>query len=261
MDDLQGRLANRVQLTTDGHHAYLDAVAGAFGNGGVDYAMLVKMYGESPESAKGRYSPGECIGCRKEWISGPDKTRVSTHNLTMRMSMRRFTGLTNAFSKKIDNHCYALALYFVWHNFCRINKAVRMSPAMAAGLTDSLKDMTDIANMVEAAAPKPGPRGPYGTAAERSERDRLAALAKIEATEIAGIKAIIRDVWTLPTDLLPEELTAFAKELRDRIRAGEGREALYLRAGLVQVHDMHMPLTPVHRALVDWVCALLADER
>src|SRR5262249_16110894 len=150
---------------------------------------------------------------------------VERHNLTMRMSMRRFTRLTNAFSKKIDNHCHALALYFVWYNFCRINKAVRMSPAMAAGLTDTLLDMTDIANMVESARPKPGPRGPYGTAAERSERSRLAEVARIEATEIVGIKEIIRDVWTLPTDLLPEELTAFAKELRDRVRAGESKEA------------------------------------
>ncbi len=263
MDDLQGRLANRVQLTTDGLHAYLDAVEGAFA-GSVDYAMLVKMYGESPESAKGRYSPAECIGARKEWITGnPDKAHVSTsyverHNLTMRMSMRRFTRLTNAFSKKIDNHCHALALYFVWYNFCRINKAVRMSPAMAVGLTDTLMDMTDIANMVEAAAPKPQ-RGPYGTAAERSERNRLADEARIEATEIAGIKAIIRDVWTLPADLLPEELTAFAKELRDRIRAGEAKEALYLRASLVQVHDMEIPLSPAHRALVDRACALIGQ--
>jgi IS1 family transposase len=264
MDDLQGRLASRVQLTTDGLHAYLDAVAGAFGEG-VDYAMLVKMYGESPESAKGRYSPAECIGCRKEWISGnPDKAHVSTsyverHNLTMRMSMRRFTRLTNAFSKKIDNHCHALALYFVWYNFCRINKAVRMSPAMAAGLTDTLMDMTDIANMVEAAAPKPQ-RGPYGTSEQRAERDRLAEAARIEAADIIGIKTIIRDVWALPADLLPEELMAFAKELRDRIAAGEAKEALYLRASLVQVHDMGIPLSPAHRTLVDRVYALLGRE-
>ena len=263
MDDLQARLANRIQLTTDGHAAYLNAVEGAFA-GSVDYAMLVKLYGESPESAKGRHSPAECVGCRKQWVSGnPDKAHVSTsyverHNLTMRMSMRRFTRLTNAFSKKIDTHCHALALYFVWYNFCRINKAVRMSPAMAAGLTDRLMDMTDIANMVEA-TPKPQ-RGPYGTKAERAERDRLAEAAQIEATELAGIKAIIRDAWTLPADLHPEELTAFAKELRERIRAGEAKEALYNRARLLQVHDMRMEYTAAHRALVDRVYALLGEK-
>lgn len=93
---------------------------------------------------------------------------MERHNLTMRMSMRRFRRLTNAFSKKIDDYCHALALYFVWYNFCRINKAVRMSPAMTAGLTDNLMDMTDIANMVEAAAPESGPRGLNGTKAERA---------------------------------------------------------------------------------------------
>lgn len=166
MDDLQARLANRVQLTTDGHRPYLEAVPHAF-QGEVDYAMLVKLYGDSPEAAKGRYSPAECIGARKQAISGdPDPKHISTsyterHNLTMRMSMRRFTRLTNAFSKKIDNHCHALALYFVHYNFCRIHKALRVSPAMAAGLTDKLMNMADIAALVEAAAPKPRPRGPY----------------------------------------------------------------------------------------------------
>jgi IS1 family transposase len=166
MDDLRSRLANRVQLTTDGHRAYLEAVEGAFG-GDVDYAQLVKLYGASPESMKGRYSPPECTGIRKIPIEGnPDPKHISTSyvergNLTMRMSMRRFTRLTNAHSKKVENHCHALALYFVWYNFARINSAVRMSPAMAAGITDTLLSMADIAEMVEASLPKPGPRGHY----------------------------------------------------------------------------------------------------
>lgn len=166
IDDLRQRLANRVQLTTDGHKAYLEAVEGAFG-ADVDYAMLVKLYGAAPESAKGRYSPAECIGARKERIEGsPDPAHVSTsyverHNLTMRMSMRRFTRLTNAFSKKIENHTHMLSLYFLHYNFCRVHKAHRMSPAMAAGVTDTLRDMEWIVSLIDARAPKPGPRGPY----------------------------------------------------------------------------------------------------
>ncbi|HEX9647972.1 MAG TPA: IS1 family transposase, partial [Alphaproteobacteria bacterium] len=133
----------------------------------VDYAQLVKIYGTAPEAARGRYSPAVCIGARKENIEGnPDPARVSTshverQNLTMRMQMRRFTRLTNAFSKKIENHCHALALYFVWYNFCRQHKAHRLSPAMAAGLADTLHDMEWIVGLVDARAPKPGPRGPY----------------------------------------------------------------------------------------------------
>jgi IS1 family transposase len=155
MDDLRARLANRVQLTTDGHKSYLEAVEGAFG-ADVDYAQLVKLYGEAPESAKGRYSPAECTGIVKSRIEGnPDPKHVSTSyversNLTMRMSMRRFTRLTNAHSKKIENHCHALAIYFVWYNWARINSAVRMSPAMAAGITDKLLDWTDLVKMIDA---------------------------------------------------------------------------------------------------------------
>ena len=139
MDDLRGRLANRVQLTTDGHRAYLEAVEGAFG-GDVDYAQLVKIYGKAEEEAERRYSPPVCIGTRKAVVVGsPDLAEASTslverHNLTMRMSMRRFTRLTNAFSKKLENHCHALALYFVWYNWVRPHKSLGMTPAMAAGL-------------------------------------------------------------------------------------------------------------------------------
>ena len=165
-DDLAGRLANRVQVTCDGHRAYLEAIEGAFG-GDIDYAMLMKMYGATSESAKGRYSPAECIGARKERIEGnPDMKHVSTsyverQNLTMRMSIRRFTRLTNAFSKKLENHNLSVALHYMHCNFCRIHKTLRVTPAMAAGVTDRLWDMNDLADMVEAAAPKPGPRGSY----------------------------------------------------------------------------------------------------
>lgn len=161
MDDLADRLASRVQLTTDGHAVYLDAVAGAFND--IDYAMLVKLYGE--EAGKGperKYSPGECIGARKEPKAGnPDPRHISTshverHNLTMRMSMKRFARLGNAFSKKIDNHIHALSLYFVFYNFTRTHKAHRMSPAMAAGVTDKLWSMDDIVGLIDARAPKPG---------------------------------------------------------------------------------------------------------
>lgn len=166
MDDLLSRLANRVQLATDGHKAYLEAVEGAFG-GDVDYAMLVKIYGAAPESAKGRYSPAECVGARKQTVEGnPDPAKVSTshverHNLKMRMSLRRFTRLTNAFSKKVENHIHALSLYFVWYNFCRTHKAHKLSPAMAAGVMDTLRDMEWIVGLIEERASKPGPRGPY----------------------------------------------------------------------------------------------------
>jgi hypothetical protein len=166
MDDLRDRLANRVQLTSDGHKAYLEAVEGAFG-ADVDYAMLVKLYGETAEGQK-RYSPAECIGCRKTRIEGsPDPAHVSTsyaerQNLTMRMQMRRFTRLTNAFSKKFENHMHMVALYTVWYNYVKQHKSLKgLSPAMAAGISPTLGSMTDLAEMIDASLPKPGPRGPY----------------------------------------------------------------------------------------------------
>ena len=168
MDDLRGRLANRVQLTSDGHKAYLEAVEGAFG-GDVDYAQLVKLYGsEGGVSSDKRYSPAECTGIRKRRVEGnPDLAHVSTsyverNNLTMRMSMRRFTRLTNAFSKKIENHTHSVALHFMYYNFCRQYKSLDgISPAMAAGVTDRLWDIEDIVRLIDEAAPKPGPRSPY----------------------------------------------------------------------------------------------------
>lgn len=165
MDDLRSRLANRVQLSTDGHKAYLEAVEGAFG-GDVDYAMIQKIYGTAPDSAKGRYSPAECIGIKKERIEGsPDPAHVSTsfaerQNLTMRMSMRRFTRLTNGFSKKFDNHAHMVAIYAVHYNWLRIHKSLRVTPAMAAGLTDKLMIWADISAMMDAEA-QPKKRGPY----------------------------------------------------------------------------------------------------
>ncbi|MFM7403373.1 MAG: IS1 family transposase [Erythrobacter sp.] len=165
MDDLASRLAHRVQLTSDGHKAYLEAVEGAFGCD-VDYAQLVKMYGPTI-TAPGRYSPAECTGIRKHTVEGrPDADHVSTsyverQNLTMRMHMRRFTRLTNAFSKKVENHAHAVALHMMYYNFVRIHKTLRVSPAMAAGVSDRLWDIADIALLVEAAEAKPGKRGPY----------------------------------------------------------------------------------------------------
>ncbi len=163
MDDLQARIANRVQLTTDGHKAYLGTVEGAFG-GDIDYAMLIKLYGPTT-AAPGRYSPADCIGAVKTPVEGkPDEKHVSTSyveraNLIMRMSMRRFTRLTNAFSKKLDNHMHALALYFAFYNFTRIHKTLKVTPAMAAGITDRLWSMEDIANLID--RPAPSKRGPY----------------------------------------------------------------------------------------------------
>lgn len=148
MDDLRGRLANRVQLTTDGHKAYLNAVEEAFG-ADIDYAMLVKLYGESAESQR-RYSPADCIGARKIRVAGkPDIEKVSTSyversNLTIRMQNRRLTRLTNGFSKKVVNHEHYLAIYFCYYNFVRIHQTIKMTPAMAAGVSTRLWEIGDL---------------------------------------------------------------------------------------------------------------------
>jgi IS1 family transposase len=180
MEDLKERLSNRVQITADGHRAYVEAIEGAFGDD-VDFAQLVKLYGPTP-SPPGRYSPAQCTGTRKRVRTGnPDMAHVSTSyversNLSIRMGNRRFTRLTNAFSKKIDNHVHALALFFMHYNFVRQHKSLnKLSPAMAAGIADTLWTMEDIAEKIEARRPQPklgarGPRGPY--------KPRAAKLAK-----------------------------------------------------------------------------------
>lgn len=163
MMDVSERLANRVQLTTDGHRAYLEAVEAAFGSG-VDYAMLQKIYGV-PDDDERRYSPPVCIGCKVQRIEGnPGPKHISTsyierQNLTLRMSMRRFTRLTNAFSKKLEYHAAAIALHFVFYNFVRIHQTLRVTPAMEAGIASSPWTVRDIAALVP--EPKAGVRGPY----------------------------------------------------------------------------------------------------
>lgn len=154
MQDLATRLIQRAQITTDGHTMYLSAVEDAFG-AHVDYAMLQKIYGSDPEPQK-RYSPAKCIGIQKETVMGnPDPKHISTsyverQNLTMRMSMRRFTRLTNAFSKKVENLAHAVALHFMYYNFCRVHRSLRVTPAMAAGVTERLWGIEDIVELLEA---------------------------------------------------------------------------------------------------------------
>jgi len=158
MTDVAERLASRVQITTDGHKAYLHAVGGAFDKN-VDYAMLVKLYGTATGSVnERRYSPGECCGTIKGTVCGnPDDRHVSTSyversNLTMRMGMRRFTRLTNGFSKKVENHTHAVALHFMHYNFGRIHKTLRVTPAMEAGISDhvwSLEEIVGLADRLE----------------------------------------------------------------------------------------------------------------
>ena len=166
MQDVASRLRYVVQLTTDGHKAYLNAVENAF-HGDVDYAQLVKLYGDAPKGAQTRYSPAVCTGAKKERVNGkPEMEKVSTsyverQNLTMRMSMRRFTRLTNGFSKKIDNHIHMLSLYFVHYNFCRIHKTLKVTPAMEAGVSDSVKEVDFILDMIDARQPAPKKRGAY----------------------------------------------------------------------------------------------------
>ena len=166
MEDLKPRLATRVQLSTDGHKPYLTAVESAFGDQ-IDYAQLVKIYGAPSDNPEIRYSPTPFIRSKKTLVTGnPDESLVSTShversNLSFRMHMRRYTRLTNAHSKKLENHCHMVALYTVWYNFVRINSAVRMAPAMAAGISPRLWDMADIVKLVDEAAPVPAKRGPY----------------------------------------------------------------------------------------------------
>lgn len=156
MQDVAMRLANKVQLTTDGHKAYLEAVFGAFDTD-IDFAQLVKLYGapDGTTQTERKYSPNECTGARKEVITGnPDVKHISTsyverQNLTMRMHMRRFTRLTNAFSKKIDNHCFAIALHFVYYNWVKQHKTLRITPAMAAGLTKRFMSIEDIVRLTD----------------------------------------------------------------------------------------------------------------
>ena len=152
-DDLRSRVDSRVQLTTDGYKVYLKAVEESFG-GDVDYAQLVKMFGNAPGSTAGRYSPAECTGIKKVRITGnPEYNKVSTsyverQNLTMRMHMRRFTRLTNGFGKKLENQLHAVSLHFMYYNFAKIHKTLRVTPAMQAGLSDHVWSVQEIARLV-----------------------------------------------------------------------------------------------------------------
>lgn len=154
MRDLSSRIVNRIQLTTDGHRIYANAVEDAFGSE-IDYAMLVKIYGASNDNPESRYSPATCIGCRTGILSGnPDPKHISTsfverQNLTMRMGMRRFTRLTNGFSKKVENHGHAVAIHFMHYNFCRIHKTLRVTPAMEAGIADHPWTLEELVALLE----------------------------------------------------------------------------------------------------------------
>lgn len=152
--DLADRLKHRVQITTDGHKAYLQAIEEAFGND-TDYAMLEKIYTAPPQEGATRYSPAECCGTRTHRVTGnPDPDHISTsfaerQNLTMRMSIRRFTRLTNAFSKKIENHVYAISIYFMHYNFCRVHQSLRVTPAMQAGIADHVWSLEELAGLLD----------------------------------------------------------------------------------------------------------------
>lgn len=163
---LPALLINRIQLTTDGHRAYIEAVEDVFG-ADVDFAQLIKLYGNAGQTKEDqrRYSPAECTGTEKRRITGnPNIKDVSTsyverQNLTMRMHMRRFTRLTNSFSKKLENHMHAISLYFMFYNFCKVHKSLRVTPAMEAGLTDHVWSMDEIVGIIPEDEPKK--RGPY----------------------------------------------------------------------------------------------------
>lgn len=190
MEDLAGRLRHRVQLTTDGFKPYLSAVHGAFGRG-IDYAQLVKIYGGDPNvnrKASTRYSPAVCLGASATMVSGdPDPAHVSTshverQNLTMRMSIRRFTRLTNAFSKKLENHTAAVSLHFAHYNFCRVHQSLNgQTPAMAAGVTDHVWTLDELIALLEAAERVPVKRGSYRKTRERNAQ----AVAEVKPAEIS----------------------------------------------------------------------------
>jgi len=173
--DLSSRIANRIQITSDGHRAYLEAVEAGFG-ADVDYAQLIKLYGEIPEAQR-RYSPAQIQGTKTFCCSGnPDPEYISTsyverQNLTMRMSMRRFTRLTNGFSKKAENHAHMVSLHFMHYNFCRIHKTLRITPAMAAGVTERLWSVGDIVDLLDDAEGAPKKRGPYKPRQPKSEAE------------------------------------------------------------------------------------------
>jgi IS1 family transposase len=166
MQDLASRVADRIQLTTDGFGVYVKAIEKAFG-GEVDHAMLTKIYANVPAKGETRYSPLECVGTKTEISCGkPDETKINTSyveraNLTIRMGNRRFTRLTNAHSKKYANHLYALAIFFMHYNFCRIHKSLRVTPAMEAGIADHVWSVEEIIERMDAMQPEPAPRGPY----------------------------------------------------------------------------------------------------
>ncbi|MCB1737377.1 MAG: DDE-type integrase/transposase/recombinase, partial [Gammaproteobacteria bacterium] len=165
ISDLASRLSNRIQLTTDGHKAYVEAVEDAFG-ADIDYAMLIKLYGNAAgREDERRYSPAGFAGTEIRVMTGdPDMEHISTsyverQNLTMRMNIRRFTRLTNAFSKKLENHMHAISLHFMNYNFCRIHKTLRVTPAMEAGIADHVWTMEEVIGLIPEEPPKK--RGPY----------------------------------------------------------------------------------------------------
>ncbi len=155
MEDVASRVTTRIQITTDGHRAYAEAVEGAFGMD-VDYAMLIKLYGAPSDQPDTRYSPAQCIGIRTGVLSGsPDPRHISTsyierQNLNLRMGVRRFTRLTNAFSKKFENHCHMVAIYHAYYNFCRVHQTLRVTPAMETGLTDHVWTLEELVGVLEA---------------------------------------------------------------------------------------------------------------
>ncbi len=154
MEDLASRVTTRIQITTDGHRAYAGAVEGAFGMD-VDYAMLIKLYGAPSDNPETRYSPATCIGIRTATLSGnPDRQHISTsyverQNLNLRMGVRRFTRLTNAFSKKFENHCHMVGIYHAYYNFCRVHQTLRVTPAMEAGIADHVWTLQELVLFLE----------------------------------------------------------------------------------------------------------------